>query len=361
LSIASLKEHIHVKHVNATSKRYLNGKHVPLELGCGLHMIQPVLCFHGMISTWPLPPALLFFDSPLPTYNTRNQAQEPSTFSNTMAPTHHHSKDAHNKSLTVLGGLKGVLEQMSAHSEALLQDLRAVHMRLDERMKKHTENSKNDHTAALHRSVHQVQKAMEDRLAHLLESAAKELPASIKNSGVLMVGEGEVDDEARKQLAEKVKEVLSLMRASTEDMESVIQQSQDITKPHNMNFYNVSFDGVTDTAYGVNYTRLFPLADRNSARVTVANCRMLAVASCNLQADYSCDETNVTLARELAKCDALAVMDIFETGLLAGTLAVLFVIGIMICSAFRLLSERQAHVFGLGVVAVCLIVHFGGI
>jgi hypothetical protein len=317
-----------------------------------------MLSLHGMISTCPLPPTLLFFDSHLSTYNNQNQAQEPSAFSDTMAPTHHRSEDAHNKSSTMLWGLGDALKQMSAHSEALHQDLHAAHMRLDELMKKHTENAKNDHTAALHRSVHQLQKVMEDRLAHLSESAAEELPASMNDSGIVMVGEGETDDEARKQFAEKVEEVMSLMRARTEDMESAIQE---MSKLHNMNFYNISFDGVSDTIHDVNYTGLFPSADDNSARVTVANCRNLAVASCNLQADCSVDNNNGTLARELARCDALAIINIFETGFLAGILAVLFVIAVMLCSAFRLLSERQVRVFGLGVVAVCLVVHFGGI
>jgi hypothetical protein len=275
-----------------------------------------------------------------------------------MAPTHHRSEDVHNQTSTVLEGLGDALRQMSAHSEFLLQDLDAMHMRLDERMKKLTENAKSDHTAALHRSVHQFQKVMEDRLAQLPESAAEELPASMNDSGILMVGEGETNDEARKQLAEKFEEFMSLMRASTEEMGSAVQE---ISKLHNMNFHNMSLDGVSDSARGVNYTNLFLFANGDSAGITVANCHNLAVASCNLQADCSVDSSSGTLARELAKCDALAIMEIFETGLLAGILAVLFVIAVMLCSAFRLLSERQVRVFGLGVVAVCLVVHFGGI
>lgn len=57
----------------------------------------------------------------------------------------------------------------------------------------------------------------------------------------------------------------------------------------------------------------------------------------------------------------LANVGIIETGFVAGSLAVLFIIAIMLCSALNLLSERQARVFGLGVVAVCLVIRFGGI
>ena len=67
---SQLPAHIDLKLVNEVNKRYLNGKHVTIELGCGLYVIQPVLRLHGMISTWSPPPTLDFFASPLATYNT---------------------------------------------------------------------------------------------------------------------------------------------------------------------------------------------------------------------------------------------------------------------------------------------------
>lgn len=67
------------------------------------------------------------------------------------------------------------------------------------------------------------------------------------------------------------------------------------------------------------------------------------------------------MTRELAKCDAIANVGIFDTELLAGTFAVVFVVAFMITLACHLLSERQARVFGLGVLAVYLVIRYGGI
>ena len=99
----------------------------------------------------------------------------------------------------------------------------------------------------------------------------------------------------------------------------------------------------------MNYTERSLLADANSPGKMVLECRARAVSACIRQADCTFGDSDGSLARELAKCDKVANASVFEPCCFAGTLAVLVVIAFMLCSAFRLASERQVRSFGLGV------------
>lgn len=100
--------------------------------------------------------------------------------------------------------------------------------------------------------------------------------------------------------------------------------------------------------------------DRNT-RETSAGCPLQAVAACRLQADCDVTESDVYLAREFEKCDALAHVNAFEMGFLAGTCSILFIMALMLRAAFRLLRERLVRVFALIIIWVYLVIVVGGL
>lgn len=292
-----------------------------------------------------------------------------------MAPTHYDSEGTLNEASAMLEAVEALFENMAAHTEQMRQSLHDIQMHLAALSKELAEKLQHDRAVALEGSEYQLQKVMQDHLGHLSESAIEELFAPNKISGNLAVGEGQVDEEIRAKFVE----ILEKWSAEAQAFESLFQQGDYTTFLHDVNdtniFANANANGNTapdsdwrmpfplpvgSNVHGVNYTKPFPLGDDDNTHKKVIECRSRAVAACFRQTDCFFGDGPGSLAGELAKCDTLADASTFKTIFLASTLAVLVVIAFMICSAFRLASERQVRAFGLGLVAVCLVVRFGG-
>jgi len=219
-----------------------------------------------------------------------------------MAPTHNEMEDTHNKPPSSLADRESTAEHISAHHEAMRQE--------------------------------QI-----DAIMFLLELSK---------------------DHVEQVLRDNHEFSTSQTRAIIEEFESLLGLLHYTAYLHDMNDTNnlASADGTT--THSVDYTKALPIANGNITHNMVAECRSRAVVAYHRQADCTYGASHGSFVRELAKCDALANVSIFENSCFTGTLVVLAFIAGMLCSVFDLLSECQARVLALGVTAVYLVVRFGG-